>query len=39
MASMYAVYHGKAGLEYIADQIHYKTNALRDALSALDMIR
>ena len=35
MASMYAVYHGKAGLEYIADQIHYKTNALRDALSAL----
>ena len=35
MASMYAVYHGKAGLEYIADQIHYKTNALRDALSVL----
>ena len=25
----------KAGLEYIADQIHFKTNALRDALSVL----
>ena len=35
MASMYAVYHGKTGLEYIADQIHFKTNALRDALSVL----
>lgn len=35
MASMYAVYHGKKGLEFIADQIHYKTNALRDALQIL----
>mgnify|MGYP000370213270 CR=1 FL=1 len=35
MASMYAVYHGKKGLEFIADQIHYKTNALRDALHIL----
>jgi len=35
MAGMYAVYHGKAGLEYIADQIHYKTNALREALQIL----
>jgi glycine dehydrogenase len=35
MASMYAVYHGKSGLEFIADQIHYKTNALRDALYVL----
>lgn len=35
MASMYAVYHGKEGLEFIADQIHYKTNALRDALQIL----
>ncbi len=35
MASMYAVYHGKSGLEFIADQIHYKTNALRDALHVL----
>lgn len=35
MASMYAVYHGKKGLEFIANQIHYKTNALRDALQIL----
>ena len=35
MAGMYAVYHGKSGLEYIADQIHYKTNALREALQIL----
>ena len=32
---MYAVYHGKAGLEYIADQIHYKTNAPKRCISAL----
>ncbi len=32
MAGMYAVYHGPKGLNYIADQIHYKTNALNDAL-------
>jgi glycine dehydrogenase len=30
--SMYAVYHGPKGLEFIADQIHYKANALRGAL-------
>lgn len=35
MASMYAVYHGKEGLEFIADQVHYKTNALKDALQIL----
>ena len=35
MASMYAVYHGKEGLEFIANQIHYKANALRDALQIL----
>ena len=35
MASMYAVYHGPKGLEYIADQVHYKTNALHDALKTL----
>ena len=35
MAGMYAVYHGPKGLEFIADQIHYKTNALANALSVL----
>lgn len=32
MAGMYAVYHGPEGLRFIADQIHYKANALRQAL-------
>ncbi|MCG2793075.1 MAG: aminomethyl-transferring glycine dehydrogenase [Weeksellaceae bacterium] len=35
MAGMYAVYHGPKGLEFIADQIHYKTNALADELKVL----
>lgn len=35
MAGMYAVYHGSEGLKYIADQIHFKTNALHDALKIL----
>ena len=35
MAGMYAVYHGPKGLNFIADQIHYKTNALHDGLKAL----
>lgn len=35
MAGMYAVYHGPKGLNYIADQIHYKTNALQNALKNL----
>ena len=35
MAGMYAVYHGEAGLKYIAGQIHFKANALRDALAEL----
>lgn len=35
MAGMYAVYHGPKGLEYIADQIHYKTVALSSALKSL----
>ena len=35
MAGMYAVYHGANGLRFIADQIHYKTNALNDALQLL----
>ena len=35
MASMYAVYHGPKGLNFIADQIHFKTNALKEGLLAL----
>lgn len=35
MAGMYAVYHGPKGLEFIADQIHFKANALRDNLQNL----
>lgn len=35
MAGMYAVYHGPKGLAFIADQIHYKTNALSSALGIL----
>ena len=35
MASMYAVYHGAKGLNYIADQIHFKMNALQDGLQVL----
>ncbi|WP_419870572.1 aminomethyl-transferring glycine dehydrogenase [Chryseobacterium sp. CT-SW4] len=35
MAGMYAVYHGPKGLNYIADQIHYKANALKNGLQVL----
>ena len=35
MAGMYAVYHGSKGLNFIADQIHFRTNALHDALKVL----
>ena len=35
MAGMYATYHGPKGLEFISNQIHYKTNALRNTLSQL----
>jgi glycine dehydrogenase len=35
MAGMYAVYHGPKGLNYIANQIHFKANALRDGLKKL----
>ncbi|MDO4764089.1 MAG: aminomethyl-transferring glycine dehydrogenase [Flavobacteriaceae bacterium] len=35
MAGMYAVYHGAKGLEFIADQIHFKANALKDILKKL----
>ncbi|QCX54241.1 aminomethyl-transferring glycine dehydrogenase [Elizabethkingia sp. JS20170427COW] len=35
MAGMYAVYHGPKGLEFIADQVHYKANAVKAALAKL----
>ncbi len=35
MASMYAVYHGPKGLNFIADEIHYKTNSLHEGLKLL----
>ncbi|SEG61134.1 glycine dehydrogenase [Halpernia humi] len=35
MASMYAVYHGPKGLNFIADQVHFKTIALKEGLLAL----
>lgn len=35
MASMYAVYHGPEGLNFIADQVHYKTIALKEGLLTL----
>ena len=35
MAGMYVVYHGPKGLKFIADDIHYKANALSSALKNL----
>ena len=35
MAGMYAVYHGKDGLHYIADSIHQKTTAVAGAIESL----
>jgi len=35
MAGMYAVYHGPNGLNFIADQIHFKAVALQNGLKAL----
>jgi glycine dehydrogenase len=35
MASMYAVYHGPKGLNFIADQVHFKTNSLKEGLGIL----
>ena len=35
MAGMYAVYHGPKGLNFIADQIHFRANALHDGLKIL----
>ncbi|TXF78940.1 aminomethyl-transferring glycine dehydrogenase [Chryseobacterium sp.] len=40
MAGMYAVYHGPKGLNFIADQIHFKMNTLQNGLKSLgfDMV-
>ncbi len=35
MAGMYAVYHGKDGLKYIADRVHSSTVTIANALSSL----
>lgn len=35
MAGMYAVYHGPKGLNFIADQIHFKANGLNEGLKML----
>ncbi|MEJ6674058.1 MAG: aminomethyl-transferring glycine dehydrogenase [Polaribacter sp.] len=35
MAGMYAVYHGKDGLQFIADGVHQKTVTLANTLTAL----
>ncbi|MEE9408691.1 MAG: aminomethyl-transferring glycine dehydrogenase [Polaribacter sp.] len=35
MAGMYAVYHGKDGLKYIANRVHSATNTLANSLSNL----
>ncbi|MGB0892353.1 MAG: glycine dehydrogenase (aminomethyl-transferring), partial [Flavobacteriaceae bacterium] len=35
MAGMYAVYHGKDGIQYIADSVHTTTNTLAKALTDL----
>ncbi|UTD16587.1 aminomethyl-transferring glycine dehydrogenase [Tenacibaculum mesophilum] len=35
MAGMYAVYHGKNGLQYIADRVHTSTTTLAKALNDL----
>ena len=35
MAGMYAVFHGKSGIQFIADSIHDKTSTLANALSDL----
>ncbi len=35
MAGMYAVYHGKDGIQFIADKVHSSTVTLADALTGL----
>ena len=37
MAGMYAVYHGKDGLQYIADSIHQKTTVVARAIESLGL--
>jgi glycine dehydrogenase len=39
MASMYAVYHGPAGLHAIASRVHARTGRLARALEALGLVR
>jgi glycine dehydrogenase len=35
MAGMYSVFHGKNGIQFIADSVHHKTITLADTLTAL----
>ena len=35
MAGMYAVYHGKEGIQFIADAVHHKTKVLAGAIEKL----
>ena len=35
MAGMYSVFHGKEGIQFIADTVHHKTITLANALTAL----
>lgn len=35
MSGMYAVYHGPKGLDFIANQVHYKANSLHDVIADL----
>ncbi len=35
MAGMYATYHGKDGIQFIADSVHRSTSTLADALSTI----
>jgi len=37
MAGMYGVYHGPKGLRHIADNVHYKTVSLADALEKIGL--
>ena len=39
MAGMYATYHGKDGIQYIADSVHRSTTTLANALSTIGFIQ
>jgi glycine dehydrogenase len=39
MAGMYATYHGKDGIQYIADSVHRSTTTLANALSNIGFIQ